>query len=138
MKKITKDDIGRKVIFVDKNAHDSCPDFYPEVGTIGSIYNVDNGTIYVKWASGSTSGDDIWATTLYRIEFVQEIPDISDEEIVKMLLPKFKKNGINIPFVCLGNILVEMIALAYRSGYVRGQKGRPFKIQPKKVKNECK
>ena len=71
--------------------------------------------------------------------------DISDDEIFNMLKPKLDNsvfNGcikFNLP-VIMGfdgmekvrcyreNEVIKAIALAYRSGYLRAKKGRPFKI----------
>ena len=65
--------------------------------------------------------------------------EYSVEEIYEMLKPKLKKAGLNIegipelePFH-----IDRIIALAYRSGYLRAQKGRSFIIGEKKsVKRE--
>lgn len=72
-------------------------------------------------------------------------PTLSDDEIYDMLKPKLDNsvfNGcikFNLP-VIMGfdgmekvrcyreNEVIKAIALAYRSGYLRAKKGRPFKI----------
>ena len=72
-------------------------------------------------------------------------PTLSDDEIYDMLKPKLDNsvfNGcikFNLP-VIMGfdgiekvrcyreNDVIKAIALAYRSGYLRAKKGRPFKI----------
>lgn len=72
-------------------------------------------------------------------------PTLSDDEIFNMLKPKLDNsvfNGcikFNLP-VIMGfdgmekvrcyreNEVIKAIALAYRSGYLRAKKGRPFKI----------
>ena len=72
-------------------------------------------------------------------------PTLSDDEIFNMLKPKLDNsvfNGcikFNLP-VIIGfdgmekvrcyreNEVIKAIALAYRSGYLRAKKGRPFKI----------
>ena len=141
MKEITRDDIGKKVVFNSDYKHYTNPEFYPKVGTIGTIYDVDNRGVYVNWASNSTSSDDKWAVNSNEIELIEtknNDNNITDEEIVKMFLPKFQKNGLDVPFFCYSKTIIKIIALVYRSGYTRGRKGRPFKIQPKKVKSECK
>ena len=79
------------------------------------------------------------------IMLIEELPDMSDEEIYDMLKPKLDNsvfNGcikFNLP-VIMGfdgmekvrcyreNEVIKAIALAYRSGYLRAKKGRPFKI----------
>ena len=71
--------------------------------------------------------------------------DLSDDEIYDMLKPKLDNsvfNGyikFNLPIImgfdgiekvrCYReNEVIKAIALAYRSGYLRAKKGRPFKI----------
>lgn len=78
------------------------------------------------------------------VAYEKEI-DMTDEEIYDMLKPKMENsvfNGcikFNLP-VIMGfdgmekvrcyreNEVIKAIALAYRSGYLRAKKGRPFKI----------
>ena len=64
--------------------------------------------------------------------------EYTDRQIYDMLLPKLKKN---FPYLDWSERtettssfpdLVKMIALVYRSGYVRGEKGRSFIIGEKK------
>lgn len=68
------------------------------------------------------------------VELTEE--ESADVDVYKMLFPKFVKNG----FVTESNSIesgfdvVRMVALAYKSGYARGEKGRPFKIEPKVAK----
>lgn len=50
---------------------------------------------------------------------------LSDDEIYDMLKPKMDKAGV---FMIKMYNSVKAIALAYRSGYLRAKKGRPFKI----------
>ena len=65
---------------------------------------------------------------------------LSDEEIYNMLKLKMDTNGVwkhgyaavrypdGYQFVREENDVIKAIALAYRSGYLRAKKGRPFKI----------
>ena len=65
---------------------------------------------------------------------------LSDDEIYNMLKPKMKKNNAwshgyravayndGYHLVREDNDAIKAIALAYRSGYLRAKKGRPFKI----------
>ena len=60
---------------------------------------------------------------------IEEVPDLSDDEIFNMLKPKMKNGGAYIDrgyYYELNG--TKAIALAYRSGYLRAKKGRPFKI----------
>ena len=66
--------------------------------------------------------------------------DLSDDEIYDMLKPKMKNSNIwnhgyravayddGYHLVREDNDVIKAIALAYRSGYLRAKKGRPFKI----------
>ena len=54
---------------------------------------------------------------------------LSDDEIFNMLKPKMKNSGAYIDRGCYYELNgTKAIALAYRSGYLRAKKGRPFKI----------
>ena len=65
---------------------------------------------------------------------------LSDDEIYDMLKPKMKNNNVwnhgyravayddGYHLVREDNDVIKAIALAYRSGYLRAKKGRPFKI----------
>lgn len=68
---------------------------------------------------------------------------MTNEEIWKMLKPKMEKNGLKtyyrvtpyhhiLSYDCVD--AQKAIAIAYRSGYERAIKGRPFKIGEKKKK----
>ena len=50
---------------------------------------------------------------------------LSDQEIFDMLCPKFEKHDLDLHKI---EDVVRAIAIAYRSGYGRGEKGRPFRI----------
>ena len=50
---------------------------------------------------------------------------LSDQEIFDMLCPKFEKHDLDLHKI---EDVVRAIAITYRSGYGRGEKGRPFKI----------
>ena len=88
------------------------------------------------------------------IVLIEEIPNLSDDEIYNMLEPKMDNilhwhsvesiqndpfpsqilewvgNDINVRYqqYCNEYDIKQAIALAYRSGYLRAKKGRPFKI----------
>ena len=65
---------------------------------------------------------------------------LSDDEIYNMLKPKMKNSNVwnhgyrvvayddGYHLVRDDNDVIKAIALAYRSGYLRAKKGRPFKI----------
>ena len=66
--------------------------------------------------------------------------DLSDDEIYDMLKPKMKNSNVwnhgyravayddGYHLVREDSDVIKAIALAYRSGYLRAKKGRPFKI----------
>lgn len=88
------------------------------------------------------------------IVLIEEVPDLTDDEIYNMLKPKLDNilswsnvesikndsfppqilewigNNINVRYqqYCNELDIKQAIALAYRSGYLRAKKGRPFKI----------
>ena len=67
-------------------------------------------------------------------------PTLSDDEIYDMLKPKMENSNVwnhwyravayddGYHLVRDDNDVIKAIALAYRSGYLRAKKGRPFKI----------
>ena len=52
--------VGDKVVFIGGTMHDKFPLYYPEVGTVGTVVDVDRYDTLVKWEKGSTSPDDQW------------------------------------------------------------------------------
>ena len=98
-----------------------------------------------------------WAIGWNSIELVDNArpnqPNMTDEEIWEMFKPKMKKLGINPDATMVSNFDIwydveeyhdelipifnlytvqKLVAVAYKSGYGRGQKGRPFVIGKKK------
>lgn len=74
-------------------------------------------------------GDKYRITRESEIVALQELPNMSDDEIYDMLKPKMKKDGVYIDRGYYYELdSPKAIALAYRSGYLRAKKGRPFKI----------
>ena len=103
-----------------------------KLGTIDSdvfgYYLIDIGNDSYKMVDG----DDI--------VLIEEMPNLSDDEIYDMLKPKMKNSNVwnhgyravayddGYHLVREDNDVIKAIALAYRSGYLRAKKGRPFKI----------
>lgn len=150
--KLSEDMVGKKVRCINKA---DC--FHPKVGTVGVIVEfdkVDNNTMayFISWPKGTTTGNDEWWAYNNCIELVedkQEIPDMTNEEIWEMLEPKMEKNGLTYLhygydgdgkkfFYYKDSDVINAIAVAYRSGYERCMKGRPFKFRENKVKKEKK
>ena len=74
-------------------------------------------------------GDKYRIASESEIVALQELPNMSDDEIFNMLKPKMKNSGAYIDRGCYYELDgTKAIALAYRSGYLRAKKGRPFKI----------
>lgn len=82
------------------------------------------------------------------IVLIEEVPDLTDDEIYNMLKPKlesmcmkteyhkllptvfeleFESQNDYDPYIPESDV-IKAIALAYRSGYLRAKKGRAFKI----------
>lgn len=139
--------VGDNVVMVDKERHAMYPKIYPPYGTTGVIMDVDETTgaimdidetdkhyIYeIQWEKGTTSGDDCWWIYEDGVEFIE----CTDEEVWKMLKPKMERIVTFLANVDIFHDEVKkMVVDAYRSGYERAIKGRPFKIKPKNtVKN---
>lgn len=51
--------VSDKVRFINAEMHYGAPSFYPPVGTIGTVKNV-NSDIQVQWQIGTTSETDLW------------------------------------------------------------------------------
>ena len=85
-------------------------------------------------------GDKYRIASESEIVALQQLPNMSDDEIYDMLKPKMKNNNVwnhgyrvvayddGYHLVREDNDVINAIALAYRSGYLRAKKGRPFKI----------
>lgn len=142
------------------NKHDIEPEYYPFVGTIGVVKSIDFPSVEVEWERGSTSGDDCWYCGYNAVEVVNSALEseerMTNEEIWEMLKPKMSKNGLKpskvvkvnfeddcntdsiftVPTTYYESDVINAIAIAYRSGYLRAMKGRPFKFNEKKEKKK--
>lgn len=154
--RLSKDMIGNKVRCVNKiDIH------HPEQGTIGTIVAYDEHDAIcnykVQWPKGSTVGNDRWWAINRCIELVKDdvttshkTTDMTNEEIWEMLKPKMEKNGLSAYMFSISTVeniegdikwgkeqtykandVHNAIALAYKVGYLRAMKGRPFKIGDK-------
>lgn len=73
---------GKQVRFINAQAHEKAPNFYPEVGTVGIIVPVSDYPYFnsafsdekylVKWPRGSTSWIDLWACGEESLELVED------------------------------------------------------------------
>lgn len=143
--------VGDKVRYIGKN-HKEMPEFYPELGTIGTVVEeVGDADWYIQWTKGSTSRKDCWYCDENDIELVEN-EDMTNEEIWNFLKNKMRKNGlvskasiinthiddypdneVEIINAYYESDVINAIATAYRSGYLRAIKGRPFKIGSNKT-----
>lgn len=119
--------------------------------TLGNIYEwvdgklrSDNGWEYDAFVQGEDPakwGLSHWYTFEKVIDDENTKAEMSNEEIWDMLVKKMRKNGIVFDLIanysdCLYSeeTLQKAVALAYKCGYMRAQKGRPFKYGEKKTK----
>lgn len=149
---MSKFNVDDKVRYIGKD-HREMPEFYPEIGTIGTVVKEDgDADWYIQWPKGSTSRKDCWYCYENDIELVEDV-DMTNEEIWEMLESKMRKNELvsniysctkvdNNGAPCFyleeaykANDVHSAIALAYKVGYLRAIKGRPFKIGEKKKKS---
>lgn len=98
----------------------------------GCIASIGNGSAFVKIPPNYDSG---FVVRLVSLALYQELPDLSDDEIYKMLQSKLDKADVlkygyyyHDHTMFNADETIKAIALAYRSGYLRAKKGRPFKI----------
>ena len=63
---------GMMVQFTNASIHEECPQWYPEVGTVGTILSIvdDRDVVWVQWPRGSTSMYDRWATPASALEVI--------------------------------------------------------------------
>lgn len=141
---MSKFNVGDKVRYIGKD-HTEMTEFYPEIGTIGTVVKESGDrNWYIQWPKGSTSRKDCWYCDENDIELV--IEDMTNEEIWEMLRPKMLKNDSLCENYRIGSCAFvptydcdavhNAIATAYKSGYFRAMKGRPFKIGEKKAKKQ--
>lgn len=103
----------------------------------GCIASIGHDSAFVKIPPNYDSG---FVVRLVSLALYQELPNMSDDEIYDMLKPKMKNSNVwshgyrvvayndGYHLVREDNDVINAIALAYRSGYLRAKKGRPFKI----------
>ncbi len=97
---------------------------------VGHVYNaLVQGEDPAKWKIND------WYTFEKVVDDEEAKAEMSNEEIWNMLANKMEKNDIvpNSDYYSEA-MLHEAVALAYKCGYMRAQKGRPFKYDEKKAK----
>ena len=139
---MSKFKVGDKVVFTNAEKHEKVSQFYPVVGTVGTVRTIDGGvfgenTLFVNW--GNAEGVDVWEDgTKSRWcgegdvkPYTCEEYEYTDGEVWEMLKPKMKQFVRDVVDIDLYSPTVKnMVVAAYRSGYGRANKGRSFMIKP--------
>lgn len=141
---MSKFKVGDKVVFTNAEKHEKVSQFYPAVGTVGTVVKIDTGllgenALLVDW--GNAEGVDVWedGTTSWWCNEVDvklyacEEYEHTDDEVWEMLKPKMRQFvPAHIENLDLYSPAVKnMVVAAYRSGYGRATKGRSFMIKLK-------
>ena len=140
---MSKFNVGDKVVFINAKKHESAKQFYPAVGTVGTVKEIDEHPIdekglLVDW--GDAEGVDVWrdGTKSWWCNEADVKPytcdkcELTDGEVWEMLKPKMKQFVRDVVDIDLYSPTVKnMVVAAYRSGYGRATKGRSFMIKPK-------
>lgn len=144
---MNKFNVGDKVVFINAQKHKSHGRYYPAVGTVGTVVNIDEHPIedfglLVNW--GDTKGVDVWQADGTKSWWCNEADvkpyygenGCTDDEVWEMLKPKMRQLvPAHIEDIDLYSPIVKnMVVAAYRSGYGRATKGRSFMIKPKAKK----
>lgn len=139
---MSKFKVGDKVVFTNATKHEAVSQFYPAVGTVGIVKEIDTGTLgknslLVDWSNAE--GIDVWedgtkswwckeddVKPFYEVE-----PNYTDDEVWEMLKPKMNQFvPVRVEDIDM-SIVKKMVVAAYRSGYGRATKGRSFMIKSK-------
>lgn len=128
MEEFNRTMFGRQVRFINAQAHEEMPEYYPEVGTIGIIVPVKENEIenfMIQWPKGSTSLDDGWFCEEEFIELVEEITDYTPEkygivEAVKIFYGKACWPYATLAFAYGGTVTIDWANVKEREKYSRG------------------
>lgn len=141
---MNKFNVGDKVVFINAQKHKSHSRYYPAVGTVGTVVDIDEHPIedfglMVNW--GDAKGVDVWQVDGTKSWWCNEADvkpyicdgnDCTDDEVWEMLKPKMRQlvpayiEDIDM----FSPTVKDMVVAAYRSGYGRATKGRSFMIKP--------
>lgn len=160
--KLSEDMIGKKVKLIKWAGEDECD--FAKIGDTGTIveYDKDDKTKMHYRVSWDSTGEESWMydeeiEEVNEIEEAneQKIPKMTNKEIWEMLKPKMEKNNVKSKASIINthiddypnneveiinayyeSDIINAIATAYRSGYLRAMKGRPFKIGEQKEKKK--
>nr|DAH10763.1 MAG TPA: hypothetical protein [Caudoviricetes sp.] len=133
--------VGDRVVFVNAEKHKSMSWCYPKIDSIGIVKEIGHNNMLVDWGdaegvdfnSGSKTTKSWWCYE----EDVKPYHEPEDDEVWEMLKPKMERIVTILADVDnFHDEVKKMVVDAYRSGYGRAMKGRPFRIKPKNtVKN---
>ena len=141
---MNKFNVGDKVVFANAEKHKKVSQFYPVVGTVGTVKMIgdraiSDNTLLVDW--DNAEGIDVWedGTKSWWCgeddvkPYTCEEYEYTDGEVWEMLKPKMKQFvPAHIENLDMYSPAVKkMVAAAYRSGYGRATKGRSFMIKSK-------
>lgn len=71
--------VGDKVRFIGEGLHKHSPQYYPKLGTIGTVKACAGPGKLVQWPIGSTSDDDMWRCNDEWLEPVEITPDMGQQ-----------------------------------------------------------
>lgn len=114
-------------------------------GKMGKIYSVDNKAMLCSVRLNDGCRARFWFDQIINIKDDEYVIDgMTDTEIAKMVDKThileaeegrtLTEHGVNDCVLVNMNDIITAIALAYKKGYLRAKKGRPFKIGDKKCK----
>lgn len=147
---MSKFKVGDKVVFTNAVKHEAVSQFYPAVGTVGIVKEIDTGTLgknslLVDW--NNAEGVDVWdvwedgtksrwcheddVKPFYEVE-----RNYTDDEVWEMLKPKMNQFvPVRVEDIDM-SVVKKMVVATYRSGYGRATKGRSFIIKSKSKVDE--
>lgn len=149
---MTKFNIGDKVHFINIEKHEETPSWYPVFGTVGTVLDVSDESeeILVDWGDVANifeaeNGEKAWWCSVDDVVVLPKIPVVdlakmkangenyTNEEVWEMLKPKMAQFTNDETILdCYCKEVKDMIVAAYRSGYGRAKKSRPFMIKPRR------
>lgn len=100
--------VGKCVKFINDVSHKASPNYFPVVGTLGIVLEVEGDEIYVQWPHGTTSDDDMWWCFKTDVEIMPEansenVPrygrTITDDTFGKTVTEFGQRNAIRIRLI---------------------------------------